>query len=48
MNDTEKRLRIYRALTTNPEWVEILQDALALQERGKAGQVSKGVLLVRL
>ena len=24
MNDTEKRLRIYRALTTNPEWIEIL------------------------
>ncbi|GAJ13715.1 unnamed protein product, partial [marine sediment metagenome] len=36
MNDTEKRLRTYRALTTNPEWIEILQDALALQEREEA------------
>lgn len=36
MNETEKRLRIYRALTTNPEWVEILQDALSLQEREEA------------
>ena len=36
MNETEKRLRIYRALTTNPEWVEILQDALALQEKKEA------------
>ena len=23
MNETEKRLRIYRALTTNPEWFEV-------------------------
>jgi len=38
MNETEKRLRIYRALTTNLEWIEILQDALALQERGEAQQ----------
>jgi Holliday junction DNA helicase RuvB len=38
MNDTEKRLRIYRALTTYPEWVEVLQDALALQEKGEAEQ----------
>jgi len=36
MNEAEKRLRIYRALITNPEWVEILQDALALQEREEA------------
>ena len=36
MNEAEKRLRIYRALTTNPEWVEILQDALALQEKKEA------------
>jgi len=36
MNETEKRLRIYRELTTNPEWVEILQDALALQEKEEA------------
>jgi Holliday junction DNA helicase RuvB len=33
MNETEKRLRIYRALTINPEWVDILQDALALQKK---------------
>jgi Holliday junction DNA helicase RuvB len=38
MNETEKRLRIYKALTINPEWVEILQDALALQEKGEAEQ----------
>ena len=38
MNEAEKRLRIYRALTTNPEWVEVLQDALALQEREEAQQ----------
>ncbi|MBA7564262.1 hypothetical protein ES708_05924 [subsurface metagenome] len=36
MNETEKRLRIYRALTANPEWVEILRDALSLQEREEA------------
>jgi len=36
MNETEKRLRIYRELTTNPEWVEILQDALALQGKEEA------------
>jgi len=42
MNETEKRLRIYRALITNSEWVEILQDALALQEKEEAGQVARG------
>jgi len=42
MNETEKRLRIYRALTTNPEWVEILQDALAVQKREEAEQVARG------
>ena len=26
MNETEKRLRIYRALTTNPEWLNILAE----------------------
>jgi len=36
MNEAEERLRIYRALTTNPEWVEILQDALAIQEKEEA------------
>jgi len=36
MNETEKRLRIYRALTTNPEWVEILENALALQGEAEA------------
>ena len=36
MNEAEERLRIYRALTTNPEWVEILQDALALQGEAEA------------
>ena len=36
MNETEKRLRIYRAISANPQWVEILQDALAIQERGEA------------
>ena len=41
MNDSEKRLRIYRALTTNPGWVEILQDALALQEREEAEYSAK-------
>jgi len=38
MNETEKRLRIYRALSVNPEWIEILEDALALQEKGEAEQ----------
>ena len=38
MNEREKRLRIYRALMTNPEWVEILQDALALQEKEERRQ----------
>lgn len=42
MNDPEKRLRIYRALTINPEWVEILQDVLALQEREEAEQAARG------
>lgn len=42
MNDTEKRLRIYRAFTTNPEWIEILQDALTLQEKAEAEQAVKG------
>jgi len=42
MNETEKRLRIYRALITNPEWIEILQDALALQEREEAGHAARG------
>jgi Holliday junction DNA helicase RuvB len=42
MNETEKRLRIYRALTTNPGWVEILEDALALQEKEEAGQAARG------
>ncbi|MBA7515063.1 hypothetical protein ES705_07101 [subsurface metagenome] len=41
MNETEKRLRIYKALTTNPEWGEILQDALALQEREEAAHALK-------
>jgi len=36
MNETEKSLRIYRAISANPQWVEILQDALAIQERGEA------------
>ena len=40
MNETEKRLRIYRELTTNPEWVEILQDALALQEKRRSSLCS--------
>ena len=43
MNGAEKRLRIYRALITNPEWVEVLQDALALQEKGEKQQ-AKGHL----
>ena len=42
MNETEKRLRIYRALTANPEWVEILQDALTLLEKKEAEQVARG------
>ena len=42
MNETEKRLRIYRTLTTNPEWVETLQDALALQEKAEAEQAARG------
>ena len=42
MNETEKRLRIYRALTANPEWVEILQDALTLEERGEAERPARG------
>ncbi|GAI60646.1 unnamed protein product [marine sediment metagenome] len=41
MNETEKRLRTYRALTTNPEWVEILQDALTLQAREEAEYSAK-------
>lgn len=41
MNDTEKRLKTYKALTTNPEWVEILQDALALQEKEEARQAAR-------
>ncbi len=42
MNEIEKRLRIYRALTANPEWVEILQDALALQEKEEAERAARG------
>jgi len=33
MDEREQRLRISRALTTSPEWVEIVQDALAIQEK---------------
>jgi Holliday junction DNA helicase RuvB len=40
VDDTEKRLRIYRAITSNPEWVDILQDALALQEKKEAEYVT--------
>jgi hypothetical protein len=43
MNEREKRLRIYRAISANPEWVEILQDALALQEKEEE-QEAKGHL----
>ena len=45
MNETEKRLRIYRAISTNPQWVEILQDALAIQERGEAEKAESGFWL---
>lgn len=45
MNETEKRLRIYRALSANPEWIEILQDALAIQEKGEAEKVGGGFWL---
>ncbi len=40
MNETEKRLKIYRAISANPQWVEILQDALAVQEKGEAEKES--------
>ncbi|MDD5039106.1 MAG: hypothetical protein PHN78_07295, partial [Dehalococcoidales bacterium] len=42
MNETEKRIRIYRALATNPEWVEILKEALTLQEKEEAAHAAKG------
>jgi Holliday junction DNA helicase RuvB len=38
MSETQKRLRLYRALANNPEWVEVLQDALVLQEKEEADQ----------
>jgi len=45
VNETEKRLRIYRAIIANPQWVEILQDALAIQERSEAGKAKGGFWL---
>jgi len=42
MSDAEKRLRIYQVLSTNSEWVEILQDALALQEKEEAAKAERG------
>ena len=45
MNETEKRLRIYRAISANPQWVEILQDALAVQERSETEKAEGGFWL---
>ncbi len=42
MNEIEKRFRIYRALATNPEWAEVIEDALALQVKEEANQTAKG------
>jgi len=35
VNDTEERLRIYRLLSQNPEWVDTLEEALAIEGQGK-------------
>jgi len=45
MNEREQRLRIYRALTTSPEWVEIVQDALAIQEKKEVEHFKFGLWL---
>jgi len=42
VNETEKRLRIYRAISANPQWIEILQDALAIQEKCEAEKAEGG------
>lgn len=48
MNEREQRLRIYSALTTSPEWVEIVQDALAIQEKKEVEHFKFGLWHVGL
>jgi len=45
MSERERRFRTYRALTTSTEWVEILQDALAIQEKKEVEHFKFGLWL---
>ncbi len=42
MEDIEERLRLYKVLTENPGWLEVLQEALEVEEQKKNEYVEKG------
>lgn len=43
MSETEEKLRIYRALSRNPDWAETLREALQVEEREEAAWKEKAL-----